>query len=865
MNNMIRHPPPPPPASPGSPGPRHSDVDQVSPSPANESAIGPLKNSARGETFERHKALAPTGADNYTYVNEVPIEGGPGMVAERRGLVQQFLPLSRGLGAGADVQRQEHVPADRRAGSNSSESEKLAQEKLIYLEAERQRAIEHKRELERGMMLEVHNHDLQSQVQIGVDEIKRLQSMMREQEAQFQKEKHELHRLRVEMQANGSAHREANQELVRLQEESQLAAADLAHLRAENGRLVDENGRLRSDVLALCSQPTLPATIPSIQHQEKETAGSDGTRVVLDDHIVIAGMVDGEGNGGNLHSSPGAGQRTPARRTRSNPGIGHDESPHDCPSKNQDLCLVPELRATTDWRGAKAVSRHHHVYVLARTVVERAGEMMDALDMTDDMPDSSWNVTGHCLNDLLCATSYQDAMQKFDSIATFCEKVLRQEPPCIDVKPPCKVFGDIHGQFRDLLLLFREFGFPSHRRGDVEYVNYIFNGDFVDRGAHQLECVSLLFALKCLYPNQITLLRGNHEFREQNESMGDTGFWGACHSHLRDANLALQFYDRTHQVFDWLPLSAVVNRSILVVHGGIGDGNFTLEQLRSVERPIRTWTTNRFIEHVLWSDPSDSDSVMKMGVHGSPRGETCIEFGPDVTARFCEQNDLKMIIRAHQFVDHGYKIMHSGQLLTVFSARNYLDLQSNDSAVLLIAHDSDGSMRIRPKRLMHRAGHYQPAPSFGSPALEPLQPFQQAVPQMPSGVDWGHPVGGNMFHAQGSNTGQGPQGFASIQLFAQGGFSRSDGNLYGGGNGVHVGSFVPHGQVNGPGSPGMYPQGVVSRLFFVCLSCACCVPLSCIGNLFIGNEHEHEVFACPSFPSTIYCACGHICSCKSST
>ena len=122
---------------------------------------------------------------------------------------------------------------------------------------------------------------------------------------------------------------------------------------------------------------------------------------------------------------------------------------------------------------------------------------------------------------------------------------------------------------------------------------------------------------------------------------------------------------------------------------------------------------------------------------------------------------------------------------------------------------------------------------------------------MPSGVEWGHPVGGNMFHAQGNNAGQGPQGFASIQLFAQGGFSRSDGNLYGGGNGVHVGSFVSHGQVNGPGSPGMYPQGVVSRFFFVCLSFACCVPLSCIGNLFIGNEHEHEVFACPSFPSTI--------------
>lgn len=48
-----------------------------------------------------------------------------------------------------------------------------------------------------------------------------------------------------------------------------------------------------------------------------------------------------------------------------------------------------------------------------------------------------------------------------------------------------------------------------------------------------------------------------------------------------------------------------------------------------------------------------------------------------------------------QFVDHGYKVMHAGQLITVFSARNYLDVQSNDSALLLIALDSDEKMRIR--------------------------------------------------------------------------------------------------------------------------------------------------------------------------
>ncbi|EOD36782.1 Serine/threonine-phosphatase, partial [Emiliania huxleyi CCMP1516] len=86
--------------------------------------------------------------------------------------------------------------------------------------------------------------------------------------------------------------------------------------------------------------------------------------------------------------------------------------------------------------------------------------------------------------------------------------VLRQQPTVVRVPAPCKVFGDVHGQLRSLLLLFASFGFPSHLAGDVQGVSYIFNGDFVDRGVHQLEVVALLFALKLVYPERIYLLRG---------------------------------------------------------------------------------------------------------------------------------------------------------------------------------------------------------------------------------------------------------------------------------------------------------------------------------------------------------------------
>ena len=76
-----------------------------------------------------------------------------------------------------------------------------------------------------------------------------------------------------------------------------------------------------------------------------------------------------------------------------------------------------------------------------------------------------------------------------------------------------KIFGDVHGQLRDVLLLFGAFGVPTHKGGDVELCSYVFNGDFVDRGAHQCELVAMLFALKVLYPQRVYLIRGNHEFR----------------------------------------------------------------------------------------------------------------------------------------------------------------------------------------------------------------------------------------------------------------------------------------------------------------------------------------------------------------
>ena len=80
------------------------------------------------------------------------------------------------------------------------------------------------------------------------------------------------------------------------------------------------------------------------------------------------------------------------------------------------------------------------------------------------------------------------------------------------VEAPIKLFGDLHGQFGDLMRLFEEYGTPS-TAGDITYIDYLFLGDYVDRGAHSLETICLLLALKIEHPRNVHLIRGNHEVR----------------------------------------------------------------------------------------------------------------------------------------------------------------------------------------------------------------------------------------------------------------------------------------------------------------------------------------------------------------
>jgi diadenosine tetraphosphatase ApaH/serine/threonine PP2A family protein phosphatase len=279
----------------------------------------------------------------------------------------------------------------------------------------------------------------------------------------------------------------------------------------------------------------------------------------------------------------------------------------------------------------------------------------------------------------------------FDYLASEVTQVLASQPTLVEADIPTKVFGDLHGQLRDMLLLLFHYGFP-----ETQGPSFVFNGDWVDRGRHQVEVVSLIFALKVLYPTRVWILRGNHEDAIQNHDMGPVGFEHA---------ILQRFGGRGHtslaavsQAFNYLPLGCVVAKRILIVHGGIGSGQWTLQDLAARQRPIDhdAIQTDPVTYNVLWSDPIPDDPGRQediFGVHDSPRdghAQRIFTFGKDVTDRFCATNGIEMIVRSHQALARGfgYDVMHGGRCVRVFSARDY-EGHGNDGAILSITQGND--------------------------------------------------------------------------------------------------------------------------------------------------------------------------------
>ncbi|GHJ90338.1 hypothetical protein NliqN6_6740 [Naganishia liquefaciens] len=289
-------------------------------------------------------------------------------------------------------------------------------------------------------------------------------------------------------------------------------------------------------------------------------------------------------------------------------------------------------------------------------------------------------------------------------------EVLMSQPSLVELEAPVKICGDIHGQFYDLLRLFEYGGFPPE-------ANYLFLGDYVDRGKHNIETAVLMLAYKIKYPENFFILRGNHECAGVNSRYG---FSDECKRRY-DLKLWKTFCD----VFNCLPPVGLVSDKIICMHGGLSPEITSLETIRRIVRPTEI-PDGGLLCDILWSDP-DRDVV---GWAESGRGAG-YSFGADVITKFCSKFDIDLIARAHQVVQDGYEFFAKRQLVTLFSAPNYTYGQDNAAGIMTVDENLLCSFQI----LKGATSDYK-FPRWGmnmhgkrAPVTQPKTAFYKAIPR----------------------------------------------------------------------------------------------------------------------------------------
>ncbi|KAL9320416.1 hypothetical protein ACSQ67_012255 [Phaseolus vulgaris] len=247
--------------------------------------------------------------------------------------------------------------------------------------------------------------------------------------------------------------------------------------------------------------------------------------------------------------------------------------------------------------------------------------------------------------------------------------IFLQQPNLLELEAPIKICGDVHGQYSDLLRLFEYGGLPPE-------ANYLFLGDYVDRGKQSLETICLLLAYKIKYPENFFLLRGNHECASINRIYG---FYDEC---KRRFNVRL--WKTFTECFNCLPVAALVDEKILCMHGGLSPDLLNLDQIRNLQRPTDVPDTGLLCD-LLWSDPSKE--VQEWGMNDRGVSYT---FGADKVSEFLQKHDLDLVCRAHQVkplplvVEDGYEFFANRQLVTIFSAPNYCGEFDNAGAMMSV-------------------------------------------------------------------------------------------------------------------------------------------------------------------------------------
>lgn len=338
------------------------------------------------------------------------------------------------------------------------------------------------------------------------------------------------------------------------------------------------------------------------------------------------------------------------------------------------------------------------------------------------------------------------------------QHIFETEDTILKIDGDVIVVGDIHGSFHDLL---RILNFIELNPSQV-----LFLGDYVDRGNFSVECMSLLFALKVLFPNKYFLLRGNHEFdmlasqygfkkeilnyhdpkkvsslpdHEKHskvqkgvkhinyEEQKQTPIEKLCdqyfenHVNINCYKYTEKLYQSFIDAFSYLPIAAIINSNSLCIHGGLSPLFDKVEKIdKQIQRPIHDYESNQLLADILWGDPSVD---LNQSFGDNPRGCGKVFNGASVV-QFLKNNNLNRIIRGHECVNSGIQHLFNDKCITVFSSSSYNHEMGNKSGILKVLQNKDKTESIRfaplPRLKKCDANYYKVQSFDDSSASKPI-------------------------------------------------------------------------------------------------------------------------------------------------
>ena len=265
------------------------------------------------------------------------------------------------------------------------------------------------------------------------------------------------------------------------------------------------------------------------------------------------------------------------------------------------------------------------------------------------------------------------------------EEIVRFEPNILQISIPICLVADMHSQLFDMIKIIE----TAEKEQNIH--RFLFLGDYVDRGDYPVETFLYLCCRKLLDPDNFFMIRGNHETTSVNDIYG-----------LKECCMSVYYsntlFIRMNEVFQSIPIAAVVNKKIFCVHAGISMTHTTLEEISMIDRFCEIPYKGPLAE-LTWSDPDEYSQTWQE----SSRGAGYV-FGKPQVEDFFRKNKLEKIVRAHEVQPEGYKWFFGKKLLSLWSAAKYSECPDS-KATFAVINSADNEIKLFPIEASETKGY----------------------------------------------------------------------------------------------------------------------------------------------------------------